>query len=126
MHDHGQVAGGDGGIRTLDTLMTYTPLAGERLQPLGHVSSPPTSCCMPANGAGFKWFGLENVHRPECFQSSLMIWPSRAALAPAKTWCAMASIASSWLSVRSGAWWNNSNCLTPAFWANSQPLRQVE
>ena len=31
-------AGGDGGIRTLDTLLTYTPLAGERLQPLGHVS----------------------------------------------------------------------------------------
>ena len=28
--------GGEGGIRTLDTLLTYTPLAGERLQPLGH------------------------------------------------------------------------------------------
>ena len=30
--------GGEGGIRTLDTRLTYTPLAGERLQPLGHVS----------------------------------------------------------------------------------------
>ena len=30
--------GGEGGIRTLDTLLTYTPLAGERLQPLGHLS----------------------------------------------------------------------------------------
>ncbi len=30
--------GGEGGIRTLDTRLTYTPLAGERLQPLGHLS----------------------------------------------------------------------------------------
>ena len=30
--------GGEGGIRTLDTRLTYTPLAGERLQPLGHFS----------------------------------------------------------------------------------------
>ena len=34
--------GGEGGIRTLDTLLTYTPLAGERLQPLGHFS---VFCC---------------------------------------------------------------------------------
>ena len=34
------LTGGDGGIRTLDTRLTYTPLAGERLQPLGHVSFP--------------------------------------------------------------------------------------
>ena len=33
------VYGGEGGIRTLDTLLTYTPLAGERLQPLGHFST---------------------------------------------------------------------------------------
>ena len=32
----GMIIGGEGGIRTLDTLLTYTPLAGERLQPLGH------------------------------------------------------------------------------------------
>ena len=31
-------SGGEGGIRTLDTRLTYTPLAGERLQPLGHLS----------------------------------------------------------------------------------------
>ena len=31
--------GGEEGIRTLDTLLTHTPLAGERLQPLGHLST---------------------------------------------------------------------------------------
>lgn len=30
--------GGEDGIRTHDTLLTYTPLAGERLRPLGHLS----------------------------------------------------------------------------------------
>ena len=30
--------GGEGGIRTLDTVLGYTPLAGERLRPLGHLS----------------------------------------------------------------------------------------
>ena len=30
--------GGERGIRTLDRLLTYTPLAGARLQPLGHFS----------------------------------------------------------------------------------------
>gem|GEM_PF-5101726 len=30
--------GGDGGIRTLDALLAHTPLAGEHLRPLGHVS----------------------------------------------------------------------------------------
>jgi hypothetical protein len=30
--------GGDGGIRTLDTLNTYDDLANRCLQPLGHVS----------------------------------------------------------------------------------------
>ena len=34
--------GGDGGIRTLDAgLSPHAPLAGEYLQPLGHVSEPP-------------------------------------------------------------------------------------
>ena len=32
------VTGGEGGIRTLDGLLTHTPLAGERLRPLGHLS----------------------------------------------------------------------------------------
>ena len=30
--------GGEEGIRTLETLLTPTPLAGERLRPLGHLS----------------------------------------------------------------------------------------
>ena len=32
------VTGGERGIRTLDTLLTYTPLAGERFRPLSHLS----------------------------------------------------------------------------------------
>ena len=31
--------GGEEGIRTLDTLLAYTPLAGEPLRPLGHLSN---------------------------------------------------------------------------------------
>ena len=38
------LAGGEGGIRTLDELLTHTPLAGERLQPLGHLSALFTLC----------------------------------------------------------------------------------
>ncbi len=34
------ICGGEGGIRTLDTLLTYTHFPGVRLQPLGHLSSP--------------------------------------------------------------------------------------
>ena len=34
----GKKDGGERGIRTLDRGLTYTPLAGERLQPLGHLS----------------------------------------------------------------------------------------
>ncbi len=30
--------GGEGGIRTLDTLLTYTHFPGVLLQPLGHLS----------------------------------------------------------------------------------------
>ena len=33
-----KAVGGEGGIRTLDELLTHTPLAGERLRPLGHLS----------------------------------------------------------------------------------------
>jgi hypothetical protein len=32
-------SGGDGGIRTLDGLLTHTHFPGERLRPLGHVSA---------------------------------------------------------------------------------------
>ncbi len=33
------LTGGEGGIRTLDGILSHTPLAGERLRPLGHLSS---------------------------------------------------------------------------------------
>ncbi len=33
------VFGGERGIRTLDGILSHTPLAGERLRPLGHLSS---------------------------------------------------------------------------------------
>ena len=36
-----QAIGGEGGIRTLDTLLTYTHFPGVRLQPLGHLSQRP-------------------------------------------------------------------------------------
>jgi hypothetical protein len=36
--DNSSLYGGERGIRTLDGLLTHTPLAGERLQPLGHLS----------------------------------------------------------------------------------------
>ena len=32
------VLGGERGIRTLDEILSHTPLAGERLRPLGHLS----------------------------------------------------------------------------------------
>src|SRR5450759_2881002 len=33
-----QVSGGESGIRTHDRVLPYTPLAGARLRPLGHLS----------------------------------------------------------------------------------------
>ena len=38
--------GGEGGIRTLDRGLPYTPLAGERFQPLSHLSGMPYSKAM--------------------------------------------------------------------------------
>ena len=35
-----QVIGGERGIRTLDGLLTHTPLAGERFRPLSQLSIP--------------------------------------------------------------------------------------
>ena len=37
-HRSGTHCGGEGGIRTLEGLLTLTPLAGARLRPLGHLS----------------------------------------------------------------------------------------
>ena len=42
-----KINGGDEGIRTLDGLLTHTPLAGERLRPLGHVSTGGISARRP-------------------------------------------------------------------------------
>ena len=36
--DFRNLTGGEGGIRTLDRGLPYTPLAGERFQPLSHLS----------------------------------------------------------------------------------------
>ena len=36
--EHARICGGEGGIRTLEGLLTLTPLAGARLRPLGHLS----------------------------------------------------------------------------------------
>jgi hypothetical protein len=41
-------SGGEGGIRTLGTLLTYTRFPGVRLQPLGHLTSPATAACREA------------------------------------------------------------------------------
>ncbi len=39
MNAGGHLFGGEGGIRTHEGRLTLTPLAGERLQPLGHLSA---------------------------------------------------------------------------------------
>jgi hypothetical protein len=38
MDIRGHEYGGEGGIRTLEGLLTLTPLAGERFRPLSHLS----------------------------------------------------------------------------------------
>ena len=52
-------SGGDEGIRTLDGLMTHTPLAGERLRPLGHVSVGGTSDSSPPPQPLMHWITAE-------------------------------------------------------------------
>ena len=44
--------GGEGGIRTLEGLLSLTPLAGERFQPLSHLSDP-VFCCASLDTASF-------------------------------------------------------------------------
>ena len=61
--------GGEGGIRTLDGLLTHTPLAGERLQPLGHLSIP--AGLSPAEGRKDKGKGRQG--KP-C-RSGVQLWP---------------------------------------------------
>ena len=49
--------GGEGGIRTLDELLTHTPLAGERLRPLGHLSGD--DAVLPEISEMARWEGVE-------------------------------------------------------------------
>ena len=54
-----QNIGGERGIRTLEGLLTLTPLAGVRLRPLGHLSAAPQSYASGSGGAkkeGFAGF----------------------------------------------------------------------
>src|SRR6266480_948092 len=44
--------GGERGIRTLEGLMTLTPLAGVRLRPLGHLSAPGERWCVSSLAGG--------------------------------------------------------------------------
>ena len=54
--------GGEEGIRTLDALLTHTPLAGERLRPLGHLSN-----CGDTEGADFF-----QARKPKKFRVTLL------------------------------------------------------
>ncbi len=56
-------SGGEGGIRTLDELLTHTPLAGERLQPLGHLSKKLKRDC---NGLALGCHGNHSVVLIDC------------------------------------------------------------
>ena len=49
--------GGERGIRTLDELLTHTPLAGERLRPLGHLSGIDAGSSVAGDMA--RWEGVE-------------------------------------------------------------------
>ena len=56
--------GGEGGIRTLDELLTHTPLAGERLRPLGHLSG------------GIENGALGGSRTPDLLVRSQMLYPA--------------------------------------------------
>src|SRR5690554_6542653 len=57
----GFMYGGEGGIRTLDTGLGYTPLAGERLQPLGHLSKKIVCLCTTSVSRRTSVAGLPTV-----------------------------------------------------------------
>ena len=59
------MGGGEGGIRTLDRGLAYTPLAGERLQPLGHLTSYRlSSYCLSCIGRGAPRSRVASGFRP--------------------------------------------------------------
>lgn len=76
-----RVCGGAGGIRTLDTLLTYTHFPGERLRPLGHRSAC-TGRSAPS-GTGALSQGREGWHKRFMHKPLLApVLPVLAALAP--------------------------------------------
>jgi hypothetical protein len=72
--------GGEGGIRTLDGLLTHTPLAGARLQPLGHLSNK--TVCSALCPGGYSNTGRDySACRPRPFGAAVA--SRRRCLAPA-------------------------------------------
>ena len=67
------VYGGEGGIRTLDTLLTYTPLAGERLQPLGHFSGSWYQKRASSNGRRFSGHPALSLPAKTSFRGGAML-----------------------------------------------------
>ena len=70
------MTGGEGGIRTLDELLTHTPLAGERLRPLGHLSE-----ISPIRRPGLRRSRRENgalggSRTPDLLVRSQMLYPA--------------------------------------------------
>ena len=70
--------GGEGGIRTLDGLLTHTPLAGERLQPLGHLSTTGPLSHQPdlPASASFCCGALGGIRTPDTLVRSQVLYPT--------------------------------------------------
>ena len=58
-------SGGERGIRTLEGLLTLTPLAGERFRPLSHLSGTAIISTAPSDGDCILLTGFDEV-KPEC------------------------------------------------------------
>jgi hypothetical protein len=66
--------GGEGGIRTLEGLLTLTPLAGARLRPLGHLSGSSHKRPFAERGMIPAWSSLGKVRESiRLFQASSII-----------------------------------------------------
>ncbi len=81
--------GGEGGIRTLDTLLTYTHFPGVRLQPLGHLSKTLCSCLLLSRGTCFA-SGLSRRARYSALRASPLRGRRRVAPTfsrPFRPWC---------------------------------------
>jgi hypothetical protein len=73
-----RVAGGDGGIRTLDTLLGYAHLANECLQPLGHVSGRKNKNIL-GNLASHRWRNRREQGARVKLENAGLFQPSRQA-----------------------------------------------